>query len=91
MKETTSTRRRMTLSEAAREGDRRDLLAAMRLRISLTMEDHNTSPRDLSALARRLMELAKEIESIDDGAEAAVLRFRARSVADRRPFDPSSI
>jgi hypothetical protein len=50
---------------AADAGDRRELLVALRSRIAASVENVNTPPRDLAALSRRLLEIAKEIEAID--------------------------
>jgi hypothetical protein len=76
-----------TVSQAAKDGDARELLAAMRDRIALAVESPTTAPRDLAALSRRLIEIAKEIEAIDlrakqedEGAEVDDERFDAASV-----------
>ncbi|QSM04976.1 hypothetical protein PROPHIGD12-2_46 [Mycobacterium phage prophiGD12-2] len=53
------------VSAAARSGTRRELLVATRDRIARTVDDPGTSPRDLAALTRRLMDIAAEIEAID--------------------------
>jgi hypothetical protein len=58
-----------TVSGAAEGGDRRELLVAMRARVAKAVEDPNTPARDLAALTRRLLEIAKEIEAIDVAAE----------------------
>lgn len=58
-----------TVSEAAASGDMRDLLVAMRTRVASAVESENTSPRDLAALTRRLLEIAKDIEAIDAADE----------------------
>jgi len=50
---------------AADSGVRRNLLVAMRSRIALDIDDQDTPARDLAALSRRLLEIVKEIESID--------------------------
>lgn len=55
----------MTVSEAAKSGKPRDLLAATRDRIALAVEDTATPARDLAALTKRLMETVREIEAID--------------------------
>ena len=55
---------RKTVGAAAEGGDRLELLEALRLRISTTVDDPNTPPRDLAALSRRLLEIAREIEAI---------------------------
>jgi hypothetical protein len=61
-------RRRLTVAEAAEGGSQRDLLVAMRERIAKTVQDPNCPPRDLAALTRRLQEVAREIEAIDERA-----------------------
>jgi hypothetical protein len=73
-------RKTHTVSSAASEGDRRDLLVAMRSRIATAVEDPNTPARDLAALTRRLMEIAKDIEAID--ARAAEEAEDAGTTAD---------
>lgn len=62
-------RRAKTVTKAASDGSRRDLLVAMRSRVATAVEDPNTPARDLAALTRRLMEIAKDIEAIDVAAE----------------------
>jgi len=61
----TAARTPMTVTGAANDGDRRDLLSAMRERVAQAVEDGATPARDLAALTRRLMEIAREIEAID--------------------------
>jgi len=66
-----------SVSAAADSGSRRDLLVAMRARVALAVEDSGTPARDLAALTRRLMEIAKDIEQLDlkelgEGADVAV-------------------
>lgn len=62
-----------TVTEAASAGSPRELLAAMRDRVAKDVESPNTPSRDLAALTRRLLEIAREIEVIDaredDGPE----------------------
>lgn len=55
----------LTVTAAAKDGTRRDLLVALRARIAQTVENADTPPRDLAALSRRLLEIAKEIEAMD--------------------------
>src|SRR4051812_41581644 len=50
---------------AADSGDRRALLVSLRARIATDIDNPNTPARDLAALSRRLLEIAKEIEAID--------------------------
>lgn len=58
-------RRPKTVTEAADVGTQRDLLVTMRARVATAVEDPNTPARDLAALTRRLLEIAREIEAID--------------------------
>ena len=58
-----------SVTKAASDGSRRELLVAMRARVATAVEDPNTPARDLAALTRRLMEIAKDIEAIDAAAK----------------------
>ena len=60
-----------TVTEAAKGGSTRELLAATRDRIAVAVEDPNTPARDLAALSKRLMETVREIEAIDARMEEA--------------------
>ena len=57
-----------SVSAAAEGGNQRELLVAMRARVAKAVEDPNTPARDLAALTRRLLEIAKEIAAIDVAA-----------------------
>jgi hypothetical protein len=48
-------------------GTRRDLLVALRDRIAGDIDADDVHPRDMAALSRRLLEIAREIEAIDAG------------------------
>lgn len=69
-------KRKKSITQAAANGTVREQLVALRDRVAKAVEDPNCPPRDLAALSRRLMEITKEIESIDaqeeegDGGEA---------------------
>jgi hypothetical protein len=78
----------VTIGEAARSGDRRALLVAMRDRIASTVEDPSCPPRDLAALTRRLQDVAKEIETIDQqsAGEHSVV-----ADTDDEPFDAATL
>jgi hypothetical protein len=54
-----------SISSAAADGTRRELLVAMRARVASAVEDARTPARDLAALTRRLMDIAQEIEAIE--------------------------
>jgi len=60
-----------TVTEAAKGGTARELLAATRDRIAVAVEDPNTPARDLAALTKRLMETVREIEALDARKEEA--------------------
>lgn len=77
-----------TITEAAATGSQRDLLVALRDRIASTVEATDCPPRDLASLSKRLMELTKEIESID--AQAHQQAQRRGDVSDAA-FDASAI
>jgi len=46
------------------------LLKKMRLRISKSVFDDDTPPRDLAALTRRLQDIAREIDTLEERARA---------------------
>ena len=54
-----------TVKEAAQSGTPRELLVAVRDRIAGDIDNRSTPPRDLAALTRRLLEIAKEINALD--------------------------
>jgi len=58
-------KRAFTVSTAASEGTRRDLLVAVRDRVAKAVGDEATPPRDLAALTKRLTDIAREIEALD--------------------------
>lgn len=84
--ETLPKRREMTVQEAAAEGDRLDLLYAMRRTVAATI-DEDCPARDLAALTRRLLEITKEIETL----EAAERKAREGTTARDRPLDASAV
>lgn len=55
----------LSVKAAADSGVRRHLLVALRARIAADIDNRETPPRDLAALSRRLLEIAREIEAID--------------------------
>jgi hypothetical protein len=77
-----------TVTAAAAEGTRRDLLVSMRARVATAVEDGVTPARDLAALTRRLMEIAREIDAID----AATKQEAAENGASAdEAFDASAV
>ncbi|MEW6917995.1 hypothetical protein V3M78_06650 [Trueperella pyogenes] len=76
------------VTSAAKDGDKRAALEAMRDRIALTIDDRTTSARDLAALTKRLREIMDDIEEIDAAQdEEAVIVENIDDVA----FDPSTV
>ncbi len=80
--------RRKTVAEAAASDSRRDLLVAMRDRIARTVTSADCPPRDLAALSRQLVLLAKEIEALDLAEKAEADRS---GHVDDEEFDASAI
>ena len=58
-------RRPKTVSDAAKGGDHRELLVAMRDRIAATVTNPDCPPRDLASLTKRLQDIARDIAAID--------------------------
>jgi len=83
-----SAREVKTVTQAADAGSMRDLLVAMRTRTAKAVEDPNTPARDLAALTRRLLEIAREIEAID--ARAREEDEESASAPDEA-FDASAV
>jgi hypothetical protein len=77
-----------SVTKAASDGNRRELLVAMRARVATAVEDPNTPARDLAALTRRLLEIAKEIEAIDVAAQQ---EGRDADASPDEEFDSSAI
>lgn len=63
----------MLVSDAAKSSDPRALLIALRDRVAEAIDHEFTPPRDLAALSRRLLEISKELETLDtaDAEEVA--------------------
>ncbi len=60
------TKKPTTIAEAADVGTPRDQLVLMRKRIAKALDEPNCSTRDLASLSKRLMEITREIETIDE-------------------------
>lgn len=78
-----------TVTQAATKGTTRELLVAMRDRIAKSVEAPETQAKDLAALTNRLMQIVREIETIDarEGQEDA---SRANTDEDGT-FDASAV
>lgn len=78
----------LSVTKAASDGDRLDLLMAMRLRVATAVEDPNTPARDLAALTRRLMEIAKDIDAL---RLAALQEATSADAEEDDTFDATAI
>ena len=67
--------RPMTVSQASALGDRMSELVAMRRVIAAALDNPKTLARDLAALSRRLLEIGKEIETLEGEREEAALTY----------------
>jgi hypothetical protein len=54
-----------SVKDAAASGNQRQLLIATRDRIATAVDSPATPPRDLAALTRRLLDIAKELAALD--------------------------
>ncbi len=78
-----------SVAKAAAVGSHRDLLVSMRDRIASAVSAPDCPPRDLAALTRRLQDIAREIEAIDQQVEQQREDDDAR-VGDQE-FNPASV
>lgn len=77
-----------SVTQAASNGTTRELLEAMRTRVATAVEDPKTPARDLASLTKKLLEIVREIETIDArekqeanrGAEATDGTFDASAI-----------
>lgn len=79
------------VSEAAANGNRLELLVAMRARVASAVESADTPPRDLAALTRRLLEIANEIAAIEAQMELAEDSIAAAAAMPDEEFDGTAI
>lgn len=84
---TTPNRMGTSVTQAAEDGSRLDLLVAMRARVASAVEDPETPPRDLAALTRRLLEIANEIATIEAQMELSEDSVAAAAALPDDEFD----
>lgn len=78
---------RKTVAQAAKSGQQRELLVAMRDRIAETLSG-DCPPRDLASLSKRLQDIARDIAALD----AATAAQSATNLDDYdNTFDPAAI
>jgi hypothetical protein len=73
--------------DAARSGDRRQLLVAMQHRIAKAIDDPTTAGPAFAALIKQLRDIAAEIQAID-AAKAALSSSGSRSAIATTPDEP---
>ena len=54
-----------SVTQAAADGSQKELLVALRERLSKTIDDPKCPARDLAALTRRLQDIGRDIEAIE--------------------------
>jgi hypothetical protein len=79
----------MSVLEAATDGTRLDELKALRRVIAGAIDDKTTQARDLSSLARRQIEISREIEKVEEAEKQE--RHSARGHEADEPFDPATV
>ena len=60
-----TSKKQLTVAEAAASGDQRSLLEAMRDRIAVAVTSPGCPPRDLAALTKRLADIAEQLKALD--------------------------
>ena len=78
----------MTLTEAAKSGDKRETLIALRDKLAETIEKCE-SGRDMAANTKRLMEVMAELEQLPDPAKKKVSKHdRLKAKHENRTANP---
>lgn len=82
--------RAKTITAAAKDGDPREVLVALRARVAKAVQDPDTPARDLASLSKRLMDIVREIEAID--AKDSVRKRQEKAGGDDyEAFDPAAV
>lgn len=74
--------------DAARSGDRRQLLVALQHRIAKAIDDPKAAGPAFAALIKQQRDIAAEIHAIDLAAEAGSLRSHPQSAIASTPDEP---
>jgi len=72
-------KKRLTVTQAARGDDHRELLAALRDRIAETIQNPNCNPVALAALSRQVALISKELSVLDTVAGEDAVTVAART------------
>lgn len=79
----------MTVLKAATDGTRLDELRALRAVIARAIDNKETPARDLSSLARRQLEISREIAKVEEAEKQE--RQSDRSQEEDESFDPATV
>jgi len=79
----------MTVLKAATDGTRLDELKALRAVIARAIDNDGTPARDLSSLARRQLEISREIEKVEEAEKQE--RHSDRGQEADESFDPATV
>jgi hypothetical protein len=79
----------MSVLDAATNGTRLDELKALRCVIARAIDDDATPARDLSSLARRQLEISREIEKVEEAEKQE--RQSDRGQEEDESFDPATV
>lgn len=83
-------RAQKSITMAAMDGKPREVLVALRDRVAKAVEAEDTPARDLAALSKRLMDIMREIEAIDEREDSSTERSSGGG-SDYEAFDPEAI
>lgn len=73
------------LVAAAESGDRLAELKAMRVQLAEVLSSGEVAPRDLAALTKRLADMGREVQELEEQVAADVdARAKAAATADKR-------
>jgi hypothetical protein len=79
----------MTVLAAATDGTRLDELQALRAVIARAIDNDQTPARDLSSLARRQLDISREIEKVTEAEKQE--RHSARGHEADESFNPATV
>lgn len=82
--------KKLSITEAAEAGELRALLVGMQSRVATAVQNPETPARDLAALTKRLMEIAREIKALDAEDENEAGGGEAHGRVDTS-FDASAV
>lgn len=81
------------ISRAAESGDSLEMLRALRLRLAKAVDNEHTSPRDLAALSRRLVDIDRDVKAAEAAQEGEGGEGKGAGGGDvhDEEFDPSAV